>query len=135
MITCNYCKGPNHAIEESPVLLAKIQEKQQNQNVQFIGVEHRTSNLTVNTVTCSGAVTSGQLAKPSGAWVRKAEDKQPIVDLSKIKETFMHTSKEFCITDPPGRKGKEIKVPDRSMELRSDWKASISTTVSPWRNL
>ena len=26
-ITCNYCKAPNHAIEECLVLLANIQEK------------------------------------------------------------------------------------------------------------
>ena len=61
----------------------------------------------VNVVTHSGAVTSGQLVKPTGAWVWKAEDKQPVVDLDKIKETFMHASKEFCIVDPPGRPGKE----------------------------
>jgi hypothetical protein len=74
------------------VLLAKIHEKQQNQNVQFIGIEQRTADLTVNAVMRSGAVTGGQLAKPSGVLVRKAEDKQPIVDLDKIKETFMHAS-------------------------------------------
>ena len=32
-ITCTYCKAPNNAIEECPVFLEKIQEKQQNQNV------------------------------------------------------------------------------------------------------
>ena len=47
----------------------------------------------MNAITCSGTVTGGPLAKPRGAWVRKAEDKQPTVDLSKIKETFVHTSK------------------------------------------
>ena len=47
----------------------------------------------VNAVTHSGAVAGGQLAKPSGAWVWKAEHKQPVVDLSKIKETFVHASK------------------------------------------
>jgi hypothetical protein len=67
--TCSYCKAFNHAIEECPVLLAKIQEKQQNQNVQFIGVEQRSPNPTVNVVTCSGTVTGGQPMKPSGTWV------------------------------------------------------------------
>jgi hypothetical protein len=83
----------------------------------------------VNVVTRSGVVTIGQLAKPSGAWVRKAKDKQPTVDLSKIKETFMHASQEFCIPDPPSTKGKGPEVLDRSMEVRSDWKASTSFAV------
>ena len=107
MIVCPYCKAPNHDIEECPLMLAKIQEKHQNQNVQFIRVKQRTSNPMVNAVTRSGAVIGGQPAKPSGAWVRKAEDKQPTVDMDKIKETFVHTSKEFCILDPPLTKGME----------------------------
>ena len=90
-------------------MLAKIQEKQQNQNVQFIGVEQWTPDPMVNVVMRSGAVTGGQPTKPSGAWVRKAEDKQPTIDLSKIKETFVHTSKEFSIPDPPLKKGKEVR--------------------------
>ena len=128
LITCNYCKDHNHAIEECPILLAKIQEKQQNQNVQFIG-EQRTTNPMVNVVTRSGAITVGQPVKPSGAWVRKAKDRKPAVDIDEIKETFVHASKEFCITYPLGRKGKEPQVPDRSMELCSDWKASTSATA------
>ena len=39
MVTCAYCKAPNQAIEDCLVLLAKIQEKQQSQNVQLIGRE------------------------------------------------------------------------------------------------
>ena len=62
-------------------------------------------------------VTGGQPAKPRGEWVRKAEDKQPAVDLDKIKETFMHTHTGFCIPDPPSSKGKELQIPDRNMEL------------------
>ena len=58
--------------------------------------------------------------KPSGTLVQKAEEKHPAIDLSKIKETFVHTSKEFCIPDPPLKKGKGPEVADRSMELRSD---------------
>ena len=92
-ITCTYCKAPNHAIEECPVLLAKIHEKQQNQNVQFIGIGQRLTNPMVNVVTRSGVVTGGQLAKTNGAWVWKVEDKQPVINLSKIKETFVSTSK------------------------------------------
>ena len=41
----------------------------------------------------------------------------------------MHASTKFCIPDPPSSKGKEPQIPDRSMELRSDWKASTSTAV------
>ena len=63
----------------------------------------------VNVVTHSGAVTVGQLVKPNGAWVRKAEDKQPTINLSKIKETFLNASKEFCILDPPSKKGKGLR--------------------------
>ena len=55
----------------------------------------------VNVVTYSGTVTGGQPTKPSGAWVRKVEEKQPSIDLNKIKETFVHTSIEFCILNPP----------------------------------
>ena len=93
MVTCTYCKAPNHAIEEFLVLLARIQEKQQNQNVQFIGIEQRFPDPTMNVVTCSGVVTGGQPTKPNRAWVQKAEDKQPIIDLSKIKETSVNASK------------------------------------------
>ena len=83
----------------------------------------------MNVVTRSGAVTGGQLVKPSGTWVWKAEEKQPTIDLSKIKETFVHNSKEFCIPDPPLGKGKGLEVANRGMELRSDWKAMTSTTT------
>ena len=86
-------------------------------------------NPTVNVVTRSGTVTGGQPTNPSGAWVQKVKDKQPAVDLSKIKETFVHTSKEFCILDPPMSKGKGSEVTDKSMELHSDWKASTSVAA------
>ncbi|CAF4411488.1 unnamed protein product, partial [Adineta steineri] len=108
MVTCAYYKALNHAIEDCPVLLAKIQEKQQSQNVQLIGIEQWTTDPTVNVLTRSGLVTSGEPAKPRGQWVRKAEDKQPAVELDKIKETFMHACTRFCIADPPLPKGKEI---------------------------
>jgi len=55
----HYYKAPNHAIEECAVLLANIQEKQQNQNVQFIGIEQCTADPMVNVVMHSGAVTGG----------------------------------------------------------------------------
>ena len=71
-------------------------------------------------LTRSGLVTGGQLAKPRGEWVRKEEDKQPIVGLDKIKETFMHARTEFCIPDPPSSKGKELQISDRNMELQSN---------------
>lgn len=67
MITYTYCKSLNHAIEECLILLAKIQEKQHNRNVQFIGLEQWMPDPTVNVVTHSGTVT--QPTKPSGAWV------------------------------------------------------------------
>ena len=46
----------------------------------------------MNVATCSGVVIGGQPTKPSGAWARKVEDKHPIVDLDKIKETFVHVN-------------------------------------------
>ena len=101
MVTCAYCKAPNHAIEDYPVLLAKIQEKKQSQNVQLIGIEQQIVDPMVNVVMRSGTLTGGQLEKPSGAWVRKAEDKKPVIDLDKIKETFVHASTRFCIPDLP----------------------------------
>ena len=101
-------------------MLAKIQEKQQNHNVQFIGVEQRPLEPTVNVVTRSGTVIGGQQAKPSGAWVWKAEEKQPAIDLNKIKETSVHNSKEFCIPDPPSEKGKGPEIVGTSIELCSD---------------
>ena len=85
----------------------------------------------MNVVTRSGAVTDGQqgksTVKPTGEWVRKAEEKQPAIDLHKIKETFVHTSKEFCIPDPPSVKGKGPEIGSTSTKLRSDWKASTSS--------
>ena len=124
MTTCNNCKAFNHTIEECSMFLAKIQEKQQNQNFQFIGVEHCGLDPTVNVVTRSGAVTDGQqgksTAKPTGSWVWKAKEKQPMIDLHKIKETFVHTSKEFCIPDPPSVKGKGIEMGSTYTKFHSD---------------
>ena len=71
----------------------------------------------MDVVTHSGTIIGGQPTKPSGAWVRKEKDKQPAVDLDKIKETSVHATKGFCIPDPPSLKGKEPQVPYRSMEL------------------
>ena len=98
------------------MLLAKIQEKQESQNVQLIGIEQRTTDPTVNVVTHSHAVTGGQPTKPRGEWVRKEEDKQPAVDLDKVKETLMHARTRFCILDLPTSEGKEPQILDRSME-------------------
>ena len=126
MTTGTYCKAFNHAIEECLVLLAKIPEKQQNQNVQFIGVEQWSLDPTMNVVMRSGVVTGGKKAKPSGAWVRKAKEKQPTIDLNKIKETFVNTNKEFFIPDPPSKKEKGPEIAGASTELHSDWKASTS---------
>ena len=75
MVTCSYCKSPNHAIEDCPILLAKIQEKQQSQNVQLIGIEQWITNPTVNVLMHSGMVTGGQPTKPRGEWVQKVEEK------------------------------------------------------------
>ena len=81
----------------------------------------------------SSAVTDGQQGKsttnPTGSWVWKAEEKQPMIELHKIKETFVHTSKEFCIPDQPSSKGKGLEIGSTNTELRSDWKASTSSTV------
>ena len=122
--TCNYCKAFNHTIEECPVLLDKIQEKQQNQTIQLIGVEHCPLDPIVNVVTHSGSMTGGQegnnTVKPTGSWVRKAEEKQLAIDLHKIKETFVHTSKEFCRPDLPSVKGKGIEIGSTNTELHSD---------------
>ena len=65
--------------------------------------------------------------KPTGSWVQKVEEKQPVIDLHKIKETFVHTSKEFCILDPPSTKGKELEIGSTNTKLCSDWKASTSS--------
>ena len=75
----------------------------------------------MNVVMCSGMVTGGQqgksTVKPTRSWVRKEEEKQPTIDLHKIKETFVHTSKEFCIPDLPSVKGKGPMI---DTELCSD---------------
>ena len=124
MTTCNYCKAFNHTIEECSVLLAKIQEKQQNQTIQFVGVEHFPLDPTVNVVTRSGVVTGGQqgksTSKPTRSWVWKAEEKQPAIDLHKIKETFVHTSKKFCIPDLPSAKGKGLEIGSTNTKLHND---------------
>ena len=80
-------------------------------------------------LTRSGLVTGGQPTKPRGEWVQKVEDKQPTVDLDKIKETFMHACIEFCIPYPPASKGKEPQISNSAMKLQSDWNASSNTTV------
>lgn len=84
----------------------------------------------MNVVTRSGMVTGGHPAKPSGTWVQTVEEKQPTIDLNKIKETFLHASKEFCIPDPPSDKGKGPEIESTSIELHSDWKESTSPAVS-----
>ena len=50
-----------------------------------------------------------------------------MIDLHKIKETFVHTSKEFCIPDPPFAKGKGLEIRSTGTELHSDWKESTSS--------
>ena len=50
-----------------------------------------------------------------------------MIDLHKIKETFVHTSKEFCIPDQPSARGKGVEIGSTNTELRSDWKASTSS--------
>ena len=78
----------------------------------------------MNMVTYSGAVTGGQqgkgTAKPIGSWVQKAEEKQLAIDLHKIKETCVHTSKEFCIPNLPSMKGKGLEIGSTNIELCSD---------------
>jgi hypothetical protein len=85
----------------------------------------------VNVVTRSGGVTSGQqeksTAQPARSWVRKAEEKQLAIDLHKIKETFVHTSKEVCIPDLPFAKGRGLEIGSTNTELCSDWKESTSS--------
>jgi hypothetical protein len=83
----------------------------------------------VNVVIHSGAMIGGQQEMPTGAWVRKAEEKQPVIDLNKIKETFVHTSKKFCIPDPPSKKGKGPEIAGISTELHSDWKESTNSVA------
>ena len=41
----------------------------------------------------------------------------------------MHAHTGFFIPYPPSSKGKEPQIPDRNMELRSDWNASTRTVV------
>ena len=86
----------------------------------------------MNVVTRSGVVTGCQqgksTAKLTGSWVQKAKGKEPMIDLQKIKETFLHISKEFCIPDPPSVKGKGLEMGSTSTKLCSDWKASTSST-------
>ena len=83
----------------------------------------------MNVVTHSGAVIGGKQVKPSGAWVQKLEEKQPPIDLNKIKETFVHANKEFSIPDPASEEGKGPEIEGTSTELRSDWKASTSSAA------
>ena len=65
--------------------------------------------------------------KPTGSWVQKVEEKQLTINLHKIKETFVYTSKEFCIPDPPSMKGRGLEIGSTNTKLRSNWKASTSS--------
>ena len=60
--------------------------------------------------------------KPTESWVWKAEEKQPVINLHKIKETFVHTSKEFCIPDLPSSKGKGLEIGSTNTKIHSDCK-------------
>ena len=84
-------------------------------------------------VTRSGVVTGCQqgksTAKLTGSWVQKAKGKEPMIDLQKIKETFLHISKEFCIPDPPSEKGKGPEREGTSIKLHSDRKSSTSSAA------
>ena len=85
----------------------------------------------MNVVTCSGPVTVGQqgksTTKPPRSWVQKAEETQPMIDLHKIKETFVPTSKDFCTPDLPFAKGMGLEIGSTNTELRRDLKESTSS--------
>ena len=58
--TCNYCKSYDHAIQECPILIAKIRDPKPavHQNIQLIAAKQKEPEPRVNIVTCSGASTS-----------------------------------------------------------------------------
>lgn len=57
--SCNYCRQLDHVVEDCPILIAKMQEKQPNptQNVQRVKTKLRNVNLSVKVMKRSGMVT------------------------------------------------------------------------------
>jgi len=97
--TCKYCKAVDHVIEQCPVLLAKMQEKNATptQNVQMLSVEKRPDPV-IHVVTRSGVTTEvqnkgKQVEEP---WVRKTPEKIPAFDIAREKGTFMEARNDFA---------------------------------------
>lgn len=101
-LSCQYCTQLDHAIEDFPVLLAKICEKgaqpqQPTQNLQMMRVEHQEEDPNVNIVLWSGVVTGEDKGKKPKEieWVCKALEKEVRFDLEHVRETFMKAKKSF----------------------------------------
>ena len=79
-----YCRQLDHVIEYFPILIAKMQEKQQTpmQNVQRVKAEPQAEGLSVNVITCSVMATGGVTEKAQAEpLIRKAVVKQESLDL------------------------------------------------------
>ena len=103
----------DHAIEECPVLMAKMQEKKvqpQNpsQNLQMMKVKPHEEDPNVNIVLRSEITTSDDKGKQpeEGGWVCKAPKKETSFNLEHAKETFMEAKKIFTEASTSGNKNK-----------------------------
>lgn len=96
MTTYNYYKYFDNVIEECLVLIAKMQEKRNQQlaaNVQMMTVEPREDQPCIDIVTRSGNVTENDKAEGKkeveATWIRKTTENSPTFDILKEKKAFM----------------------------------------------
>jgi hypothetical protein len=98
--TCSYCNSFEHVIEDCPVLLAKLQERQGgNQQVQLISAEPRGKDPRVVVITRGGTVTGEDRVTPGKTTeesrVRRVVEKTQVFDPRKEKQTFEEARREF----------------------------------------
>jgi hypothetical protein len=100
--TCIYCNSFEHVIEECPVLLAKLQEKQgpqQNPWIQLIKVEPHGEDPRFVVITRGGTITGddrmtqGNITEDLG--IRKDAEKNLTFDAEKERHIFEEARKDF----------------------------------------
>ena len=89
-MTCKYRKSFDHVIEECPILMAKMQEKmnqQPTQNIHMMTVERRIEEPKINIGNRSGVATGSdkedEKKESENAWVIKIVEKAPIFYIHK----------------------------------------------------
>lgn len=96
--SCIYCRQLDHVIEDCPILMAKAQEKKQTptQNVQWVKVEPREEEPSINVITHSGMATRGSAERAEmESMIRKEATKLEGAGFRKEKETSVVARQDY----------------------------------------